>query len=170
MSDSQYINLEQDRKRYVFDRRLFIVLTIHWSLLVIAVPVFVFVDNRVVFSLYWIIAFVSFIALTFTSPTRYLLKSSNRVICAELTKLSLALKIIMVPLVFLVLFGFYMLRNGGPEIYHGVYCLWDHGFIAEISREEYFRLCRIERTAYSSILALIRSVFMLLCCYADQIV
>ena len=156
--------------RCVFDRRLFIALAIHWGLLVIAVPVFVFISNKSAFSIYMITAFISFFALTLTKPTRYLLNSGNRVICAELTVFSNVLQIIMIPLALLVLFGFIMLRNGMPRIYNSVYCLWDGGFIREISQKEYIRLFRIERTFHTSILALIRSVFMLCCCHTDQIV
>ena len=30
-----------------------------------------------------------------------------------------------------------ILWKGGPEIENGVYCLWNHGFIREITKEEY---------------------------------
>lgn len=36
------------------------------------------------------------------------------------------------------------LREGGPMLVDGVYCLWNHGFIREISFEEYTRLQLIE--------------------------
>lgn len=38
----------------------------------------------------------------------------------------------------------YLLRNGGPRINEGVYCLWDHGFIREITKAEYDVLILIE--------------------------
>ena len=31
----------------------------------------------------------------------------------------------------------FILRDGGPMIDNGVYCLWDHGFVRELTLEEY---------------------------------
>lgn len=31
----------------------------------------------------------------------------------------------------------YILREGGPMIDNGIYCLWDHGFVRELTLEEY---------------------------------
>lgn len=33
--------------------------------------------------------------------------------------------------------SFVILREGGPEIENGIYCLWNHGFVREITKEEY---------------------------------
>ena len=156
--------------RCVFDKTLFIVLALHWALLVAAVPVFAFVSNKTVFSVYWSVGFFSFLILAFTKPTRYLFNISGRVVCADLKRFSIIIRIIMIPLALMVIYCFIMLREGGPSIDNGIYCLWNHGFIREITQEEYIRLSRIERTFFSSMLALIRSGFMLCCCYADQIV
>lgn len=47
-----------------------------------------------------------------------------------------------------------ILREGGPEIADGVYCLWNHGFIREITKEEYDYLSLVEaRFAAGHILA-----------------
>ena len=40
--------------------------------------------------------------------------------------------------------GMFLLRNGGPEIREDVYCLWNHGFIQEITESEYMSLLRTE--------------------------
>ncbi len=50
-------------RRYVFDRRLFIVLAVHLALLAAAVPVFAFIDNDGLFWSYYAVAFVSFFPL-----------------------------------------------------------------------------------------------------------
>ena len=31
----------------------------------------------------------------------------------------------------------FILRDGGPMIDNGVYCLWNHGFVRELTLEEY---------------------------------
>lgn len=169
MSERLLFKQEETPGQYIFDRNLFVVLAIHWALLVAAVPVFVFVSRKKAFSIYWVVGFFSFVILSFTKPTRYLFNTRGRVVCTELKHFSTVIRIIMIPLALLAIYGFVMLREGGPFIDNGIYCLWDHGFIREISWEEYIRLSRIERTMFSSILALIRSGFMYLCCYADQI-
>ena len=172
MPDNSSSGRMRDRQRYVFDRRLFRALAVHWALLVIAVPVFVFWDDMGAFSLYLAIAFVSFLILTLTKPTRYMTGAHGRSVCPALKRFFTVICILMVPLALTNIIAFFSLvkEQGGPEIYNGVYCLWNHGFIREISREEYIRLCRLERTAFTANLALIRSVFMLLCCFADQVV
>ena len=38
----------------------------------------------------------------------------------------------------------YFLREGGPYVDQGVYCIWNHGFIREITKEEYERLLLVE--------------------------
>lgn len=37
-----------------------------------------------------------------------------------------------------------LLSNGSPHIQDGVYCLWNHGFIREITKEEYDALLIVE--------------------------
>lgn len=47
-----------------------------------------------------------------------------------------------------------ILWNGGPHIENGVYCLWNHGFIQKITKEEYDFLSLVEsRFATGHILA-----------------
>ena len=50
-----------------------------------------------------------------------------------------------------ILYGFanffvcmFLLREGGPHIDNGVYCLWNHGFIREITKAEYEALLKVE--------------------------
>ena len=50
-------------RRYVFDRRLFIVPPVHLARLAAAVPVFAFIDNDSLFWSYYTVAFVSFFLL-----------------------------------------------------------------------------------------------------------
>lgn len=40
--------------------------------------------------------------------------------------------------------SFIILWEGGPSIENGVYCLWNHGFIREITKEEYDYLSLVE--------------------------
>ena len=42
----------------------------------------------------------------------------------------------------------FLLRNGRPHIYNGVYCLWNLGFVREITKEEYEALLPIEGRTY----------------------
>ena len=37
-----------------------------------------------------------------------------------------------------------LLSEGGPHIDNGVYCVWNHGFVREITRPEYEALLKIE--------------------------
>lgn len=46
-------------------------------------------------------------------------------------------------------FCFLQLHEGGPDIYNGVYCLWNHGFVREITREEYIKLNLAEGRLFS---------------------
>lgn len=46
--------------------------------------------------------------------------------------------------VFRFALGMYLLRDGGPHIHEGIYCLWDHGFVREITESEYKSLLRTE--------------------------
>ena len=38
----------------------------------------------------------------------------------------------------------YLMRDGGPHIDNGVYCLWEHGFVREITKEEYDALSLVQ--------------------------
>lgn len=56
--------------------------------------------------------------------------------------------------------GLFLLRNGGPHIHEGVYCLWNHGFIREISHEEYLSLLRTEGRMFTGNFLIFASVAM----------
>ena len=172
MLEPQNLELDSITRRYVFNRKLFLVLALHWSILVIAVPIISLIDNTTVFAIYWISGFFSTVFLSFTFPTRHLLNNTRgRTVCTELKRFSIAIRIIMIPLILIVIFGFIIFRNGGPRIDNGIYCIKNHAtFIQEITKEEYIRLSRIERLFFTSGLALLRSSNMLSCCYADQII
>ncbi len=42
------------------------------------------------------------------------------------------------------LISFAILSEGGPKIENGIYCLWNHGFVREITKEEYDYLSLVE--------------------------
>ena len=48
--------------------------------------------------------------------------------------------------------SFLILSEGGPHIENGVYCLWNHGFIREITREEYESLLLVESRFFSGLI------------------
>ena len=58
------------------------------------------------------------------------------------------------------LLGMFLLRNGGPEIHEGVYCLWDHGFIREITEAEYKSLLRTEGRMFTGNFLIFATVAM----------
>ena len=68
-----------------------------------------------------------------------------------------------------ILYGFvnffvclYLLREGGPHIDNGIYCLWNHGFIREITKAEYEALLKVEGrmfTGHSLIFSALPVVF-----------
>ena len=62
--------------------------------------------------------------------------------------------------IFNFLLGMFLLREGGPHIHEGVYCLWNHGFIREISHEEYLSLLRTEGRMYTGNFLIFASVAM----------
>lgn len=53
-----------------------------------------------------------------------------------------------------------ILAEGGPEIQDGVYCLWNHGFVREISYQEYVRLQFAEARLFSGHLLLFSTLPM----------
>ncbi len=63
MADSSPDRGSSTARRYVFDRRLFIIPPVHWVMPAAAVPVFAFIDNDSLFWSYYTVAFVSFFLL-----------------------------------------------------------------------------------------------------------
>lgn len=170
MAGGLFHRQEELPKYCAFDRRLFIVLAVHWAILVAAVPVFALIQNETAFGISFLVGFLSFFILCFTKPARYLTNTRGRELCADVKTFSVVIRILMVPLAVMVIYGIFSLREGGPRINEGVYCLWNHRFIREITQAEYVRLSRIERAFFCSGLALVRSAHMYNCCYADRIV
>ena len=41
-----------------------------------------------------------------------------------------------------------LLSEGGPHIDNGVYCIWNHGFVREITKAEYEALMKVEGRFY----------------------
>lgn len=155
-------------KEWVFDRRLFVLLLIHWALTIIAVLVFIFLDNEIAYEIYIISGYIITFILFFASF--YLLRDTKwRYVLPELERFSKVLLILMLLFAVLFLFCLGNLSRGGPKIYNGKYCLWNHGFVREITCNEYVRLSIIERTSFTSIIALFGTGFMYKCCYADRI-
>lgn len=175
VSGSPLFTQEQTPGHYVISRRMFLVQTVHWAILAAAVPVFVFVRNGTAFSLYWSLGFFSFLLLTFTDPTRYLIDSRNtrgKKVCLDLKLFSIVLRVSMILFGLLAGFCFIVLlrQGGGPHLDNGVPCIWNHGFIREITQEEFIRLGRIERSLFTAGLAWFKSSTMLACCHVDRIV
>lgn len=56
--------------------------------------------------------------------------------------------------------GMFLLRNGGPHIHEGVYCLWNHGFIREITEREYKSLLRTEGSMFTGNFLIFATVAM----------
>lgn len=62
--------------------------------------------------------------------------------------------------IFNFLLGMFLLRDGGPHIYEGMYCLWDHGFARELSYEAYMSLLRTEGRMFTGNFLIFASVAM----------
>lgn len=62
--------------------------------------------------------------------------------------------------IFQFMLGMYLLREGGPQIHEGVYCLWDHGFIREITEAEYKSLMRTEGRMFTGNFLIFATVAM----------
>ena len=164
----------------VFSRRFFIVHVVHWAILAIAVPVVsligcsnVFAAKKV-FGAYYIIAFLSTILLALLPPAYRFFgdRRSVKRICPGTERLAKIVSIVMILFVLIAISSFILVRKMGglPEYYDGVYCIWNHGFIRTITRQEYLRLSFIERAGFCAGVAFVRSFYMRMCCSADQII
>lgn len=58
------------------------------------------------------------------------------------------------------LLGMFLLRDGGPHIHEGVYCLWNHGFIREITEQEYMSMLKTEGRMFTGNFLIFASVAM----------
>ena len=161
---------EQDPSRIVLSRRLFLAVTIHWALLVLAVPILAFFGNDLIAAVYFLLAFFSMIAFFIAGPVRKLMVHfSRRAVDRKvrwISVLSSALGILSFVIFAICMF---LLREGGPSIKDGVFCLWNHGFIREITVEEYLRLKIFERALLGANLACLSSLHLFMCCHVDAI-
>jgi hypothetical protein len=56
--------------------------------------------------------------------------------------------------------NFYLLREGGPQIVDGVYCIWNHGLIREITEAEYIKLQYAEARLFTGQLLVFSAIPM----------
>lgn len=157
----------QENPGQKFIRRSFYVShIIHWALMVLAVPVIALIPSKTVFVVYYIVAFFTIIIALVTTMALEARSSWSAQTASRLTK---TVHITMVLLIIFFLFGMLLFsyKKGGPEYWHGIYCIWNHGFVREISKQEYEILTIIQRGWFCSILAIFRSALVLPCCQAD---
>lgn len=159
------------RETVVFFRQTFVVLVAHWALLVLAAPVIAFFGDKNSFGIYWILAFFSYVILLLATPARKLITGTgHRAVHPKLKWIARIAVVFAVILFLLAAVGAFLLREGGPQIHDGVYVLWDHRVIREITREEYLRLSMIRRGVFCSGIAAMASLSLYLCCHADEII
>lgn len=157
--------------KVAISRRALDFLTVLWALTVLAVPVISLINSKTVFVCYWITAFLCLVGFMLATPFRNMNgKLSRRWVHPALKRLARASLITFVLMVILFITGFVLLREGEPEIRDGVYVLWDHRVIREITQAEYFRLCIIQRGWFCSPLAFLSSTVVHICCHADEII
>ena len=155
----------------VIGKSVFYVHIAHWTVMLLAVPVFFFWANRDVFGGYLLVSFLSFALLVSLLPRSLWEKSrsSGFFVHPRLRSFALAVGGIGVAAVLISALCMFLLREGGPSVHEGVYCLWNHRFIREISYEEFLRLSRIERMLFCCGWAGIRSGFLWMLCCVDEI-
>lgn len=155
----------------VIRKSVFCVHVAHWTVMLLAVPVFFFWANRDVFGGYLLVSFLSFALLVSLLPRNLWEKSraSGFFVHPRLRSFALAVGGIGVAAVLISALCMFLLREGGPSVHEGVYCLWNHRFIREISYEEFLRLSRIERMLFCCGWAGIRSGFLWMLCCVDEI-
>ena len=153
----------------VFPRKYFTVHVVHWAFIVLAVPVCAVWNNKNAFAICFIVGFLSSFLFALLPPARSLL-NHGKLFCEEAKRLAKSIMIVMIPLTVIFVFGNFLFwcLKGQPSDYQG-YCIWNHGFIRAITREQYMILSAIHRAEFLSSLALIRSAVMLKCCCADRI-
>ena len=153
-------------------RWLWILLVVHWAVIVAAVPVFTFLirDNEAQ-GHFFIAGFLSMIALMLATPVRRIINTQGDrpFVCPKARHVWSVACVATAVMMILTVVGLFLLRKGGPHVEDGVYLLWDHGPIREITQKEYLRLCTIERLSFCSALAAVRSCMMVICCRADDI-
>ena len=152
-------------------RGTFLLLTVHWALIVLAAPFIVFIQSERLFWYYLLFTFLSTLILWVATPARNIFVGRNEMLnpCPTLGKLPSILKALWFGSILCIGLSMFLLRDGGPSIQDGVYCLWNHGFVREITEEEYLHLCRTERFLGCSLLIGFRTWLMWIWCYVDRI-
>ncbi len=156
--------------KVAISRRALVLLTVLWALTVLAVPVVSLISSKIVFGCYWITAFFCIVGFMLSMPFHHINGDlSRRWVHPALKCLFRASRITFLLMVFLYFTGFILLREGHPEIRDGIYVIWNHRVIREITREEYLRLCIVQRGQICSPLAFLSSMVLQIFCHADEI-
>ena len=163
-------DLITENRRVVFSRRSFSAVVAHWALSVLAAPVFTLWENQRAWVVFWTVGFFSLVILMLATPARQFNgNAGHRPVHPKLRRLARLAAVVSIVMAALFLLGMFLLREGGPMIRDGAYVLWDHRVIREITREEYFHLCMIERGDFAAILSALSGGLLHLCCHADEI-
>ena len=151
-------------------------LLIYMAISLAAIPLFGFVFNQSngsVLTIYGILSLACF-ALFFLAPSRRrrmvaaIKRLFSRSTYRELSTVRKCLLGLLCLLV-AVLTGISLycmhqtdIAGGVPSIYQGVYCIWNHRFIREITLEEYRFLCLMQNLNYTCVRALFPTGLLLL--------
>ncbi len=152
-------------------RAAFLLLVIHWALIVLAAPFIVFFQSEKLFWYYLLFTFLSTLILWAATPARSIFVGRNEIRdpCPTLGKFPSVLRALWFGSLLCIGVSMILLGDGGPGIQDGVYCLWNHGFVREITEAEYLHLRRAERFLGCSLLVGFRTWLMWIWCYVDRI-
>ena len=153
-------------------RGVFLLLAVHWALIVAAAPFIVYFQSEKLFWYYLLFTFLSTLILWAATPARKVFVSRyvDRDPCPALGKFPSVLRALWFGSILCIGVSMILLGDGGPGIQDGVYCLWNHGFVREITEAEYLHLCRAERFLGCSLLVGFRTWLMWIWCFVDRIV
>ena len=136
-------------------------------------------DKRIVDAILDVIAFAPFV-ISFLSPYRrqIMIEAVKRMISRNTYReMSTKRKWVfgLLCLLNVVVFGItaYCMHQldvagGGPWIYQGVYCIWNHRFIREITVEEYRFLCMIENLDHAFGRAVFPTIPLIIECFTSH--
>ena len=136
-------------------------------------------DKRIVDAILDVIAFAPFV-ISFLSPYRrqIMIEAVKRMISRNTYReMSTKRKWVfgLLCLLNVVVFGItaYCMHQldvagGGPLIYQGVYCIWNHRFIREITVEEYRFLCMIENLDHAFGRAVFPTIPLIIECFTSH--
>ncbi len=171
---SLYSGLKEERRdsRLVLRRRTLRALIVFWVLTLPAIPIVAQIESTGVFLAYVLFSFLCAAVFFSITPVRRIPLEilSGRKRHPALKKLSAAAIVTLILAFVLAAVCMFRLAEGGPEIKDGVYCLWNHGFVREITREEYLRLRATERSLFCAGIAGLSSFYLLFCCFVNEII